>query len=362
VTFLLLQEARKGLLLFFVGGSDYKCILSGKYLSSHKRTIISSDVRSPEKLLWTLAGIAAALLIIFLGIKLFDGRSPQAVFVHEVIGFRALDMKKYAEDKADLSDKGTIEVPTGFKFPRPVREYRVEGMQVFEVAPADDSKLVLLYLHGGGYCHNFAKQHWKALAGWADEAGCGVVAPNYPLLPLRTAADAHPPVMALYRDLLGRYPADRIVIAGDSAGGGFTLALAQKIRDASIDLPRHFILIAPWVDILGGDASLQKHDNWLTVEALPKFGLDWADGIDPKDPVVSPLYGHMEGLPPTDIYAGTWDVLYTDVVKAYDKMKAAGVDVRLHVGEKMDHVYPLLPTPEGKAARKEIAEILSGKR
>ena len=95
------------------------------------------------------------------------------------------------------------------------------------------------------------------------------------------------------------------------------------------------------------------------MEALPKFGLDWADDIDPKDPMVSPLYGSMHGLPPTDIYAGTWDVLYTDVVKAYDKMKAAGVDVRLHVGEKMDHVYPLLPTPEGKAARKEIAEILS---
>ena len=61
----------------------------------------------------------------------------------------------------------------------------------------------------------------------------------------------------------------------------------------------------------------------------------------------------------TDIYAGTWDVLYTDVVKAYDKMKAASVEARLHVGEKMDHVYPVLPTPEGKAARKEIAKILS---
>ncbi len=316
-------------------------------------------MRIPGKLLWPLAGLVAVLLIIFLGIKLFDVRSPQAVFVHEVIGFRALDLKKYEVDKADLSDKGTIEVPAGFKFPRPMREYRVDGMQVFEADPADDSKPVLLYLHGGGYCHNFAKQHWKALAEWAGETGCGIVAPNYPLLPLHTAADAHPPVMALYQELLQRYPAGRIVIAGDSAGGGFTLALVQEIRDAFIDLPRHLVLIAPWVDILGGDASLQKHDNWLTVEALPLFGRDWAGDIDPRDPVVSPLYGDMHGLPPADIYAGTWDVLYTDVVKAYDKMKAAGVDARLHVGEKMDHVYPILPTPEGKAARKEIAEILS---
>ena len=319
-------------------------------------------MRTPKKLLWTLAGIAAALLLILLGIKLFDGRSPQAVFVHEVIGFRALDLKKYEADKADLSDKGSIEVPAGIKFPRPLREFRVDGMQVFEADPADDSKPVLMYLHGGGYCHNFAKQHWKALAEWADEAGCGIVAPNYPLLPLHTAAEAHPPVMALYQQLLGRYPAARIVIAGDSAGGGFTLALAQEIRDASIDLPRHLVLIAPWVDILGGDPSIQKHDNWLKVEALPLFGRDWAASIDPKAPMVSPLYGDMEGLPPTDIYAGTWDVLYTDVIKAHDKMKAAGVDVRLREGEKMDHVYPILPTPEGKAARKEIAEILTGKQ
>ena len=273
------------------------------------------------------------LLLVCVGIKLFDGRSPQAFFVHKVIGFRALDLKKYEADKADLSDKGTVEIPAGIKFPRPMRESRVNGMQVFEADPADDTKPILLYL--------------------------GIVAPNYPLLPLHTAKDAHPPVLVLYQELLQRYPAGRIVIAGDSAGGGFTLALAQEIRDLSMGLPRHLILIAPWVDILGGDASIQKHDNWLTVEALPKFGLDWADGIDPKDPMVSPLYGSMHGLPPTDIYAGTWDVLYTDVVKAYDKMKAAGVEACLHVGEKMDHVYPVLPTPEGKAARKEIAKILS---
>ena len=69
--------------------------------------------------------------------------------------------------------------------------------------------------------------------------------------------------------------------------------------------------------------------------------------------------GDMQGLPPTDLYAGTWETLYTDVVKTHDKMKAAGVDVRLHVKEKMGHVYPLWPCPEGKAARKEIAEIIT---
>ena len=92
---------------------------------------------------------------------------------------------------------------------------------------------------------------------------------------------------------------------------------------------------------------------------LKKYGADWAHGIDVKDPMISPLYGDMKGLPPTGLFTGTWEAFYTDVVKTYDKMKAAGVDARLHVAEKMGHVYPLWPCPEGKKARKEIAEIIT---
>ena len=306
---------------------------------------------------WTLTGIAAAVVLLLVGIKVFDGRSVKAIIVRQALGFRALDSAKYDFDKADMTDKSTIEMPD-VKFPRPLREYRVGGMQVFEADAEDETKPVLLYIHGGAYCHNFTKHHWKAMAEWAAETGCGIVAPNYPLLPLHTSTEAHPLMTQLYESLLERYDAGRIVISGDSAGGGFSLALAQEIRDAGLPIPAHLVLIAPWVDMMGGDASLQKYDNWLMVDTLPRFGQDWAEGLDIQDPKVSPLYGDMHGLPPTDLYAGTWDVLYTDVVKTYEKMKTEGVDVRLHVGEKMPHVYPILPCPEGEAARKEIADIL----
>ena len=73
---------------------------------------------------------------------------------------------------------------------------------------------------------------------------------------------------------------------------------------------------------------------------------------------MTPLYGDMAGLPPTDLFTGTWEVIYTDILNTYDKMKAAGVEARLHVKKKLGHVYPLWPCPEGRAARKEIAEIL----
>ncbi len=94
-------------------------------------------------------------------------------------------------------------------------------------------------------------------------------------------------------------------------------------------------------------------------DVLRHVGADWAAELDTHDPMVSPLYGDMQGLPSTELFTGTWEVFYTDIQKTYDKMKAAGVDVRLHVKEKMGHVYPLWPCPEGKEAREEIAEIIA---
>ena len=234
-------------------------------------------------------------------------------------------------------------------------------MQVFESAPEDDTKPILFYIHGGAYLNNFSPLHWSAMAEWATRTGCGIVTPNYPLLFSYTAKDAHPLMVQLYRQLLGRFPAKRIIIAGDSAGGGFSLALAQELKADSIELPSRLILISPWVDVVGGDDKLQKYDTFLNLPVLRRVGTDWAGDMDVHDPMISPLYGDMQGLPPTDIYAGTWETFYTDNVTAYKKMKDAGVDVRFHVKEKMGHVYPLWPCPEGKAARKEIAEIIKSR-
>jgi acetyl esterase/lipase len=111
--------------------------------------------------------------------------------------------------------------------------------------------------------------------------------------------------------------------------------------------------------VTGGDNALQEHDTFLDNEVLRHVGADWAAELDTHDPMVSPLYGDMQGLPSTELFTGTWEVFYTDIQKTYDKMKAAGVDVRLHVKEKMGHVYPLWPCPEGKEAREEIAEIIA---
>ena len=214
--------------------------------------------KTTKKILRTVTGIIVALVIIGGAVWMITGLSPQALIVRAFL--KPMTMDKYEEAMNDKTDKSTTEIPAEVKFPREVAEYRVGGMQVFEVPAADDTKPV--------------------------------------------------------------------------------------------------VLISPWVDVMGGDLSIQEHDNWLTVDVLQKYGADWADGIDVNDPMISPLNGDMNGLPPTDLFTGTWEVFYTDVLKTYEKMKAAGVKVQLHVAEKMGHVYPLHPSPEGRKARKEIADII----
>ena len=311
-----------------------------------------------RRLLLTVLALIAAVVVIGLGFWLIDGRSPQAYVVSHILP--QTTMEDYEKGKAETIDKSIVEIPDGVEFPREVTQYKIGHMQVFECAAEDDTKPVVLYIHGGAYVNNFSLPHWRAMAEWAETTGCGMVIPNYPLLFRYTAKDAHPLMLQLYRQLQERFSAKRILVMGDSAGGGFSLALAQEIQQTdSLDLPSRLILISPWVDVLGGDDALQEYDTFLNNEVLRHVGADWAGELDPRDPIVSPLYGDMQALPPTDLYTGTWEVFYTDIVKTCDKMKAAGVDVSLHVKEKMGHVYPLWPCPEGKDARKEIAKIIS---
>lgn len=307
-------------------------------------------------MLLTLAGIIAAIVIIGGIACLIDGRSPQAIVISHL--FDQATMDTYNQQRGDTTDQSTVEIPEDVTFPREMRQYRVGGMQVFHMEPQDDSKPVVLYIHGGAYYHNFNELHWKAMAEWAERTGCGIVAPNYPLLYCYTARDAHPLMMQLFQQLVKQYSAGRIIVMGDSAGGGFTLALAQEARNDTVDQPKRLVLISPWVDVLGGDDALQGYDTFLNAEVLRKVGADWAGEMAPRDPMISPLYGDMQGLPPTDLFTGTWEIFYTDIVKTFDKMKAAGVDARLHVAEKMGHAYPLWPCPEGKKARTEISSII----
>ncbi|MBO4851239.1 MAG: alpha/beta hydrolase fold domain-containing protein [Prevotella sp.] len=146
-----------------------------------------------KKMLRIVAVVIIALIVGGGGAWLITGRSPMAIIVKSVM--HQMDTKSYDKAMADKTDKSKTEIPANVVFPREVVQYTIGNMQVFEVPAENDTKPVVIYLHGGAYVHNFMSQHWKAMAKWAKTTGCGIVAPNYPLLPLHTAAEAHPLIM-----------------------------------------------------------------------------------------------------------------------------------------------------------------------
>ncbi|WP_224769290.1 alpha/beta hydrolase fold domain-containing protein [Nocardioides ochotonae] len=238
----------------------------------------------------------------------------------------------------------------------------VEGFAVHRVrarATAPGGPAVV-YLHGGAYVSEIVRQHWSLVEDLATAPGPGVevVVPIYGLAPQHHATDALRLTGAVLRGLLDE---DRPVhLAGDSAGAGLALALALHHRPLGPGLLRGLTLMAPWLDLRmanPGIDAVEPHDPWLARPALHAVARSWAGGLPLTDPRVSPVLGSDEALaalPPVELWVGTRDITLPDTRLLAERLRAAGVAVRLHEEPGAIHVHPLLPVPEGRAARREL--------
>lgn len=240
-----------------------------------------------------------------------------------------------------------------------VEEASAHGFRLFTVTPrADATGRAVLYLHGGGYVNSIAPQHWALISRLADE-GAVVHVPLYGLAPQHTFTEAYTLLDAVYA---GLGPA-QLVVMGDSAGGGLALGFTQTLRDAGLKLPRSLTLIAPWLDIACRNPeidALEPLDPWLARPGALMAGKAWAGGADRDDPRLSPILGDMAGLPPLHVYCGTRDIVYPDVKVLARRVREAGGEVELTIAEGACHVYPLVPTREGRRARGRIVAMAAG--
>ncbi|MEV0359055.1 alpha/beta hydrolase [Nocardia sp. NPDC050697] len=254
--------------------------------------------------------------------------------------------------------KGTAMPPATLMGRHDVRERTVEGFRCVSVTPRGGAERGALYLHGGSYMAEIIAQHWELVGRLAD-AGVRVEVPIYGLAPDYTYHAAYPLVTAVYQELLDDLPAERVTIAGDSAGGGLALGFAQSLLGAGLPQPGRNLLISPWLDLtLANPAVRYVRDPWLNRVGLVECGLAWAGGTDPADPLLSPINGPLAGLAPTDVYIGTRDLLYPDVLRLRSRAEEAGTAVRVDVQPGGVHVYPLLPVPEGRSATERIVRTL----
>ncbi|MFB2586634.1 alpha/beta hydrolase [Herbiconiux liukaitaii] len=217
----------------------------------------------------------------------------------------------------------------------------------------------VVYVHGGGWVGEIATQHWHLAAQLAAEANTTVTLPIYPLIPFGTALEAADGVADLVRANLAVH--GPTVLAGDSAGGQISLSTALALRDEhGIVLPRT-VLISPALDLTWSNPRIpevQPSDPWLATPGGRVLAEHWRGDRDLLDAVVSPLEGDLAGLGPITLFSGTRDVLNPDARLLVQKAAAAGVELDYHEGAGLVHVFPLLPTAEGRAARATIVRAV----
>ena len=257
-------------------------------------------------------------------------------------------------------------IPDGVSMDVPYTYRHEHGMQVyyFNEERLESNSTVLLYIHGGGYLNPPLKYHWKLINTLASQADCAVIMPIYLKASNYTATQSYEAMTSFYKDLATRDGIERIVIAGDSSGGGMALVLSQLMRDncPGILQPDDLILIAPWMDVSMDNEHICEYepvDPMLDIYGAKKIGEMWAGELDIHDPLVSPIYGTFENLGDITIFIGTRDMLCPDCLDFSGLLKEKGIEHTLVVKEGLDHPYPLFPIPEAKEAQKLMVEILT---
>ncbi len=241
----------------------------------------------------------------------------------------------------------------------------VNGVSAEWVSAAGvEAECRILYLHGGGYAIGSSATHRGLAERLSRAASARVLVIDYRLAPEHPFPAAVEDATTVYRWLLasGETPG-KIAVAGDSAGGGLTVATLVALRDAGDALPAAGVCLSPWVDMEGIGESMSTRsglDPMVQKEGLLGMAAWYLNGADPRTPLAAPLYADLQGLPPLLIQVGTSETLYDDSTRLADRAKAAGVDVTLEPWDKMIHVWQLFAAmlPEGQKAIDRMGEFV----
>ncbi|HEX5227200.1 MAG TPA: alpha/beta hydrolase [Bryobacteraceae bacterium] len=210
-------------------------------------------------------------------------------------------------------------------------------------APGVAKDRVLLYLHGGGYMLGSSLAYRALFSGLARAAGARGLALDYRLAPENPFPAAVDDAVAGYRGLLGQgIAAGNIAIAGDSAGGGLTVAMLVAARDAGLPMPAAAVAISPLADLACTGESLKTkaaEDPSLNSDGLGGMAATYLQGASPRSPLASPIYADLKGLPPLLIQVGSVEILLDDSVRLAARAGGANVDVKLDIWAGMPHVW-----------------------
>lgn len=217
----------------------------------------------------------------------------------------------------------------------------------------------VLYFHGGGYVACSPATHRALVAAIAVESGARVYSLDYRLAPEHPFPAAIDDCVAAYRALLAADPkgSNRIILAGDSSGGGLVMATLLVIKQLGLPMPRAGVLFSPWVDLSFSSESLRKNEStcYLVPASFPVYRRAYLGDRDPKEPQASPLFADLRGLPPILIQAGGAEMLRDEAEALARTAESVGVRVTLDVQPGLFHAYQtavaILPEARQAVAR-----------
>lgn len=318
------------------------------------------------------AGAALALFIV-LGLpplmRLLFGRSQQATMLLWQFrkerytteeAFEAYLDEKRGEDA--VAYVPPVDTPEDLSLERLLSQ----DMPYFVVNEAGADERLVVYFAGGSYIDRPTQSHWQFIFDLARDTGCAVAVPIYPKLPDADASESYAALTGFCDTLESLRGGGELIFMGDSAGGGMALSLAMQLRDAGRPGPDKLILICPWLDVTLENPSVpayEARDPALDAEQLRHLGALWAGGLSPYDPVVSPLYGHCDGLGKIVLVTTTGELLYPDIARLDAVLSVAGVEHMTIVREDLFHIWPIyeaLRIPESQETYAALLDIVTG--
>lgn len=295
-------------------------------------------------------------------------RSWQSALVERLI--RLSGMKKKFVDEKALStyiekkrrDKTPYHLPKLYKRKYDIEYKKVYGMDCYIYPSSSHSDKQIIYLHGGAYIEQPLIFHWRFLAKLHRQTGAKIIVPIYPKAPNYTYEDSFKKVLPIYQKIIQASDPSTVYLMGDSAGGGFALALAQLLLEKNLPQPQHIILLSPWLDITLENpeinAKLEKIDPMIGIRGAKEFGKLYAGDTDRRNYLLSPIYGNVKGLADMTLFIGTRELILPDARKFKAMAKEQDVDIHYYEYPGMNHVFPVYPIPEAKQALKKIVNII----
>lgn len=219
---------------------------------------------------------------------------------------------------------------------------------------------VLLYLHGGGFILGLTSLHLEMIAHLSQKLGFRILVVDYRLAPKYPFPAPLDDCVTTYRWLLQQgFKPEKVAIAGDSAGGNLTLTSLMKLRDEGDKLPAVAACLSPVANLTKRETSTITYDPVLHPRARKRFDISYIKNNDPKNPLISPIFGELKDFPPMLIHAGEIEILKDDAIQLEQKARQEGVNVQLEIFPGMWHVWQIfLSLPEAIDSLDKIASFL----